>query len=347
MRIRGVTQLDEKKRILIIDDDEAVLASIATVLRLDGYSVDVATTGKEAIEKSSLSVYNLALIDYRLPDTKGTVLLTELGSITPRMVKIILTGYPSPENRTEAFDKYADGYLTKPVKINDLLKTVKDRLREQDEFVQKSSQDVLRYRMDGLAVVAIGASAGGPAVLERVFSRLPRQMPAALVVSQHMPNGFTKQFSERLAAVSDLHVREARQDDVVQAGTAFITPGGQNMKIAKDGRIHLKKADQTPSPSIDIMMKSAAHIYGPRCVGVLMTGMLTDGVLGMKAIKNAGGVTIAQDESSSLVFGMNKAAIEAGAVDIVAHVSIIADRIVDALLGCSTAGKIAERQVAK
>jgi two-component system chemotaxis response regulator CheB len=81
-----------------------------------------------------------------------------------------------------------------------------------------------------------------------------------------------------------------------------------------------------------MMMKSVAHVYGPRCVGVLMTGMLTDGVLGMKAIKNAGGVTIAQDESSSLIFGMNKAAIEAGTVDVVAHVSIMADRIVDALL---------------
>jgi two-component system chemotaxis response regulator CheB len=339
--------VDDKKRILIIDDDQAVLASIATVLRLDGYSVDVATTGKEATEKSSLNLYNLALIDYRLPDTKGTTLLTELGSITPRMVKIILTGYPSQENRTEAFDKYADGYLTKPVKIDALLKTVKDRLREQDECVEKARQNIFGHRVDGFAVVAIGASAGGPAALERVFSRLPGRMPAALVVSQHMPNGFTKQFGERLAAVSDLKVREAQQDEVLQAGMAFITPGGHNMTIAKDGRIHLKKAEQTPSPSIDMMMRSVAHVYGPRSVGVLMTGMLTDGVLGMKAIKSAGGVTIAQDESSSLVFGMNKAAIEAGAIDIVAHVSIMADRIVDALLESSAAGKIVERQAAK
>jgi two-component system chemotaxis response regulator CheB len=339
--------VDEKKRILIIDDDQAVLASIATVLRLDGYSVDVAATGKEAIEKSSLNLYNLALIDYRLPDTKGTMLLTELGSITPRMVKIILTGYPSQENRTEAFDRYADGYLTKPVKIDALLKTVKDRLREQDECVQKARQDMFGHSTDGLAVVAIGASAGGPAALERVFSRLPGRMPAALVVSQHMPNGFTKQFGERLAAVSDLKVREAQQDEVLQAGTTFITPGGYNMRIARDGRIHLKKAEQTPSPSIDMMMRSVAHVYGPRSVGVLMTGMLTDGVLGMKAIRSSGGVTIAQDESSSLVFGMNKAAIEAGAVDIVAHISIMADRIVDALLESSAAGKIVERQAAK
>jgi len=323
--------MEKKRRILIIDDDEVVLASIATILRLEGYIVDAAKTGKEAIEKSNLNLYNLALIDYRLPDTNGVRLLTELRSTTPRMVKIILTGYPSPKIRTEAFDKCADGYLTKPVKIDALLNTIRDRLREQDERAERPSQDMLRHRTDGLAVVAIGASAGGPAALERVFSGLPGKLPAALVVSQHMPSGFTKQFGERLAAMSDLRVREAQHGDVVKAGTAFITPGGHNMEIAKGGRIHLRKAEQTPSPSIDIMMKSVADAYGPRCLGILMTGMLTDGVVGMKAIKDAGGVTIAQDESSSLVFGMNKAAIEAGAVDVVAHVSIMADRILDAL----------------
>jgi two-component system chemotaxis response regulator CheB len=148
-----------------------------------------------------------------------------------------------------------------------------------------------------------------------------------------MPNGFTKPLAERLAAISDLQVREAHDGDALQAGNAFITPGGYNMEIARGESIHLREAMQTPSPSIDLMMKSVADAYGPRCVGVLMTGMLTDGVIGMKAIKDHGGVTIAQDESSSVVFGMNKAAIDAGAVDLVAHVSIIADRIVNAVLG--------------
>jgi two-component system chemotaxis response regulator CheB len=337
----------EKKRILVIDDDEVVLTSITTILRIEGYNVDAAKTGREAIEKSHLGLYNLALIDLRLPDMDGTRLLTELRSTTPRMVKIILTGYPSPESRAEAFDKYADGYITKPVKIEDLLGTVGNRLREQDECNEKSGQEAMRQHADGFAVVAIGASAGGPSALERVFSRLPGRLPAALVVSQHMPNGFTKTLAERLAAISDLQVGEAQHDDVLRAGMAFITPGGHSMTITKDGRIRLQKAEQTPSPSIDVMMKSVAHVYGPRCVGVLMTGMLTDGVLGMKAIKNAGGVTIAQDESSSLVFGMNKAAIEAGAVDIVAHVSIIADRIVNTILESLAAGEIVERQMAK
>ena len=250
------------------------------------------------------------------------------------------------QNPREAFGKYADGYITKPMKIDGLVKTVKDRLREQDECVEKVSREALGQHEDGFAVVAIGASAGGPSALERVFSRLPSRLPAALVVSQHIPNGLTKPFAERLAAISGLQVREAQHGDVLQAGNAFITPGGHNMEIA-DGRIRLQKAEQTPSPSIDIMMKSVAHAYGTRCVGVLMTGMLADGVLGMKAIKDRGGVTIAQDESSSLVFGMNKAAMEAGVVDVVAHISVMADRIVNALSEPRAAGRMVERQMAK
>ena len=185
-------------------------------------------------------------------------------------------------------------------------------------------------------LVAIGSSAGGPSALAKVFSQLPSGLGAAFVVSQHMPRGFTKQLSERLTTISNVQVREAESDDVLLAETALITLGGHNMEVVRDGRIHLERAAQTPSPSIDIMMRSAASAYGPRCMGVIMTGMLTDGVLGMTAIKNAGGVTIAQDESSSLVFGMNKAAIQAGAVDIVVHISDIAHTIARSLAGYSS-----------
>jgi two-component system chemotaxis response regulator CheB len=200
---------------------------------------------------------------------------------------------------------------------------------------------ILTNDANELNVVAIGASAGGPTALAKVFSQLPNGLKAAVVVSQHMPRGFTKRLSERLAAVSNLPVREAKHDDVLQPESALVTPGGYNMEMTKDGRILLKEASQTPSPSIDIMMKSAANAYGPRCVGVLLTGMLTDGVVGLKAIKDAGGVTIVQDESSSMIFGMNKAAIEAGVVDIIAHISFIALAITDSLSGsCLQHGNI-------
>jgi DNA-binding NtrC family response regulator len=136
--------LDEKS-ILIVDDDEAVLKPMAEILTLEGYGVDIAKTGKEAIEKSEFRSYNLALIDIRLPDMEGTKLLTALRDTTPGMIKIIITGYPSLENAAEAVNKDADGYLVKPAKIDDLLNMVKDRLKKQEEEERYSEQKVKEF----------------------------------------------------------------------------------------------------------------------------------------------------------------------------------------------------------
>jgi DNA-binding NtrC family response regulator len=135
----------EKKSLLIVDDDEAVLKPISEILRLEGYSVDIAKTGREAIEKSKFRSYSLVLIDIRLPDMEGTKLLTALRDTTPRIVKIIITGYPSLENAAEAVNKDADGYLVKPAKIDDLLNMVKDRLKKQEEEERYSEQKVKEF----------------------------------------------------------------------------------------------------------------------------------------------------------------------------------------------------------
>jgi two-component system nitrogen regulation response regulator NtrX len=135
----------EKKSILIVDDDETVLKSIEEILTLEGYSADIAKTGKEAIEKSKFKSYNLVLIDIRLPDMEGTKLLTALRDTTPGMVKIIITGYPSLENAAEAVNEDADGYLVKPAKMDDLLNMVKDRLKKQEGEERYSEQKVKEF----------------------------------------------------------------------------------------------------------------------------------------------------------------------------------------------------------
>jgi DNA-binding NtrC family response regulator len=122
-----------KKSILVIDDDEVVLDSIAKALRLEGYKVDTAENGEDAIEKCNLGFYNLALIDIRLPDMEGTKLLKALRDTIPKMVKIVVTGYPSLQNAIEALNKGADGYVIKPVDIPKLLKTLKEHLQKQEE----------------------------------------------------------------------------------------------------------------------------------------------------------------------------------------------------------------------
>jgi len=319
----------EKKRILVIDDDHSVVTILSSILALEGYSVDTAGTGKEAIEKTNSNRYDLALVDFRLPDVEGTRLLTAMREMTPRMVKVILTGYPSADNISDAVDRHADGFIVKPVKIFELLKTIKDLLIRRDGSVGLETGAELVKPIE--AVVAIGASAGGPKAIEEVLSKIPSRVRAAFVISQHMPNGFTKAFAQRLAMVSNLRVKEAEHGDVLREGDAYVTPGGYDMEVTYGGRIRLQKSLQAPTPSIDRMMKSTADVYGPRTVGVLLTGMLTDGVLGMKAIKDKGGITIVQDEASSVVYGMPKAALAAGAAQFISDLSEIPNHITNAL----------------
>lgn len=136
----------EKKRILIIEDDKVVLGNFRDILELEGYSVDTAESGKEAIDKSNANFYNLALIDIRLPDMEGTKLLTTMRDTVPRMVKIIVTGYPSLENAKEAVNKGADGYVVKPIlNIEEFLNTLKEHLKKQKEAQRYSEQKVAEY----------------------------------------------------------------------------------------------------------------------------------------------------------------------------------------------------------
>ena len=134
--------MDKKKNILVVDDDESIATSIKAILQAEGYSVDVAKTGREAIEKSKTKFYNLALLDIILPDMEGTKLLTQIHGTTPTMMKIMVTGYPSLENAVEAVNLGADAYVMKPVKPDELLKVVGKKLKEQEEAEKMSGDKV-------------------------------------------------------------------------------------------------------------------------------------------------------------------------------------------------------------
>jgi two-component system response regulator HydG len=136
----------EKKRILVIDDDEIIRATFKAILEPQGYAVDTAETGKEAVEKSNAGFYNLALIDIRLPDMQGTELLTTLHETIPKMRKIIVTGYASQSNAIEAVNKGADGYILKPiVNTDEFIQKIKEQLRKQDQERQYSEQKVAEF----------------------------------------------------------------------------------------------------------------------------------------------------------------------------------------------------------
>ena len=134
-----------KKRILIIDDDKTILHTFKLTLELEGYMVETAETGKEAVEKSRHTFYNLAIIDIRLPDMEGTRLLTEIKETTPKMRKIIVTGYPELHNAIAALKGTADDYIMKPVKLSDLVNAVKEQLRRQDDEKEYGETKMAEY----------------------------------------------------------------------------------------------------------------------------------------------------------------------------------------------------------
>lgn len=193
-------------------------------------------------------------------------------------------------------------------------------------------------RHPSIEVVAIGASTGGPAALRQVLAALPGDLPAGIVIVQHMPPGFTGPLARRLDELAALEVREAAAGDLVRPGLALIAPAGQQMLLERDGdavRVRLAAdagIDTLFKPSVDALLLSVARVYGPRSLGVILTGMGNDGLRGLQAIKDRGGLVIAQDEATCVVYGMPRAAVEAGLADRVLPLPDIAPAIV-ALVG--------------
>lgn len=184
----------------------------------------------------------------------------------------------------------------------------------------------------GKKMVVIGASTGGPKALDTILAGLPRDISTAIVVIQHMGPEFIPSFVERLQWATSLRISLAHKDEIIRSGRVLIGPGDLNTVILQDGKSKKIGFSREPSsvagpPSIDCAMESAARAYGEECIGVLLTGLGSDGAKGIKAIRDAGGSTIAEDQSTCVVFGMPKAAIEMGCVDEVAPLDQVAGAI--------------------
>jgi two-component system chemotaxis response regulator CheB len=185
----------------------------------------------------------------------------------------------------------------------------------------------------GIELVAIGSSTGGPPALQRIFSSYTEVMPFSVVVSQHMPAGFTKAFAERLNRSSAFEIKEAGDGDRVEPGKILIAPGGRNLVFqAVNGGVVARVVEPSPQdryiPCVDAMFASLAPIYGAKLLAVVLTGMGNDGSRGIRAVKAAGGQILVEAEESSVVFGMPREAINTGLVDKVAPLERIAREIV-------------------
>jgi len=175
----------------------------------------------------------------------------------------------------------------------------------------------------------VAASTGGPSALQALVAGLPAGFPAAILVVQHIPRGFTRSLAERLDARSAVPVREAEDGEAVGPGRILIAPAGIHTKLARRSGGVAIVLDEEPRealhrPSADVLMASAAEVYGPLVVGVVLTGMGADGTEGLRAIREKGGLTLAEAEETCVIYGMPKAAIEAGVVDRAAVLTAIA-----------------------
>ncbi len=187
-------------------------------------------------------------------------------------------------------------------------------------------------------VIVVGASTGGTEALRALLTRLPADAPPVLV-AQHMPEYFTRLFAERLNGLCRIRVQESANDQVVQPGNAYIAPGGQHLRVQRAGEKEsyiLRLSSDDPvnlhRPSVDVLFDSAATALGRRAVGVILTGMGKDGAVGLLRMKRAGAYTLAQDQASSVVFGMPREAIALGAVDEVVPIQSMAERVLEAVL---------------
>lgn len=343
-------------RVLVIDDSPLVRQLIVDSLEAQ-HDLEVAGTagdGDEALRALEELRPDVLTLDLQMPNRGGLATLDQIlmQRPTPVIVVSALT-QRAADSAVEALEHGAMDYLAKPEGLAAMKRTFGDELptkirnvagidvahvmmvrreRQSRRSLTTARADETSLSRHSAACIAIGVSTGGPPALARLFSALAPPLPPVVVV-QHMPEHFTRSFAKRLDDLSALSVKEAKQGETLLTNSVYIAPGAKQLIVRRRGEanmIEVREGELVSGhrPSVDLMMGSVAAAYGNRCIGVIMTGMGRDGVEGCLAIRNAGGFVLGQDERSSDVYGMNKAAFVEGAVDL----QVTLDRLAESLV---------------
>jgi two-component system chemotaxis response regulator CheB len=332
---------DRAIRVLVADDSELFRELLSKVVAADpGFEVvAVAGDGNSAAALTRTLKPDVITMDLNMPDTDGFSGIARIMAETPTPI-LVLTGNREEAVGFRALSLGALDILEKPAATSDLDdygQVLRSRLRLLAGVKVIRHLRGLRERRAAPArstpradVIVIGASLGGPRALATLLRGLPTDFPVPIAVVQHIADGFTEGLAGWLAQESRLAVREARDGEVLRPGQVVLAPTGRHLVLA-DGVAHLSDAPpvDTFKPSVTPLFLSAARRYGARACGVILTGMGRDGAEGMKALHQAGAHTLAQDEATSAVFGMPRAAIDAGAVDRVLPIDEIPRALVE------------------
>ena len=347
-----------KIRVLIVDDSLFMRAAIAKALASGPFEiVGQAKDGSDAIAQIARLAPDVVTMDFNMPGMTGAEAVRLV--MQQRPTPVVMFSAHTKQGAKETFDALAAGavdFLTKPAgevsvdltKIADeltrkLVAAAQARPRAANPPAARapgSSGSFSAMRsMSSMSTLSsasspgslprlcvIGISTGGPAALSELVPALVPDLRLAIVVVQHMPAGFTGPFAERLDAASRIDVQEARVGDRPMPGSVLIAPGDRHLEFDDRGVVVLTEGPLVNGcrPAADVTMMSAARVYGRRALAVVMTGMGKDGAAGALAIKRADGKTLAQDQTTSVIYGMPKAAIDAGAIDEVAPLGDIA-----------------------
>jgi two-component system, chemotaxis family, protein-glutamate methylesterase/glutaminase len=351
-----MTSAQPALRVLIVDDSVFNRRSITEILNTSS-EVEVvgkAADGEEALRLVSMLRPDVITLDLEMPRMDGFTFLRILMTKMPTPV-IVVSSYSQKENVFKALELGALDFVAKPDRYADPdLAAIRDellrkvtlaravriaptplRLRVPDVAQQPSTPEA---RPPGIAiaprhVIAIASSTGGPSALMEIFSRLPDNAKFAVVIAQHMPDKFTRTFAERLDRRSALRVAEATDYDVVGEGMGFVCPGRQCMELEMPPKGPLRLRVRAPDerdryvPSADRLLTSVAYAVGKKAIGVILTGMGDDGVQGARAIVDAGGIVVAESETTAVVYGMPGAAVRAGVATLTLPLTDIGDWI--------------------
>ena len=367
-----VSALPKKFRVLVVDDSAFMRKVLETIFNADEQLTVIghAKDGREAIALAESLKPDVITMDLNMPHLDGLQATAQIMTTNPRPIVVVSSESKEGAASTlRALELGAIDFVTKPSSGIDLdMQSVKDdllrkvRIAAKVRVVRTASRlaAALQAPMNGntapkpqppaarpattaafpsdmrFPVVVLAAWTGGPATGMRLAPGFTKDFPAAVILVQHMPAAFTTQYALQLAEFTGVRVKEAEANEPVQPGTFYICPGGQHLRVSPTGRMQLDGATGRIDgylPNIDVTMESVAAFAGAMSIGVVLTGMGSDGARGAKAIKNAGGYVVAQDEATSVIFGMPAEAIKSGAVDQVLGIDDIYSSIENRVLG--------------
>jgi two-component system chemotaxis response regulator CheB len=324
-------------RVLIVDDSAYVRKMMTQMLSRSPFVdvVGVARDGREALELARELEPDVVTCDLNMPEMDGVAFVRQQMAIRPVPIVIISVANPSGEQVLSALEAGAVDFLQKPTALaTDRLLEVADELISKVKAAATAQMWRVQPALPAAAaatapavinatrtdILLIGISTGGPQALKALIPRFPKSFPMPIAMVLHMPVGYTELYARKLDELSALHVKEAVEGDLIEAGTAYLAPAGRHLSFRKSGlnvvaHLDVRPLDTAHRPAVDVMFQSAAEVYGARTMGVVMTGMGSDGREGAAWIKARGGQILTEAEQSCVVYGMPRSVVEAGLSD--------------------------------